>query len=123
MSKSLRQRPTIFFFAAVLAWDAHATPSGLNNIPTADTAPQGVLVLQMFSTVGGDNDSDFNLGFKTGVDFKPLRFEVGADSHVYPGVGGPVVLQSKVPTRSAIISRQSPEAWPMWHSASISVSA
>lgn len=74
----------------------YATPSGLNNIPTADTAPQGTLVLQTFSTVGGDADPDLNIGFKTGLEFKPVRFEFGADSHVYPGLGGPVVVQGKV---------------------------
>ncbi|MGI8889708.1 MAG: hypothetical protein ACR2G0_02855 [Chthoniobacterales bacterium] len=76
-----------------LAW---ATPSGLNNIPTADTAPQGTLVLQTYSTVGGGARDDLNFGFKTGLEFKALRFEFGADSHVYPGLGGPVVVQAKV---------------------------
>jgi hypothetical protein len=46
---------------------ASATPSGLNNIPTADTTPPGTFVFQGFSTMGGDRDTDFNLGFKTGL--------------------------------------------------------
>ncbi|MBV9009485.1 MAG: hypothetical protein JO354_10020 [Verrucomicrobia bacterium] len=75
---------------------ARGTPSGLNNIPTADTAPQGTFVLQVYSTVGAERDSDFNIGFKTGLEVDPLRFEFGADSHLYPGVDGPVVLQGKV---------------------------
>lgn len=86
---------TFLLFAASIA-SLHANPSGLNNIPTADTAPQGTLVLQTYSTVGGDWRDDLNFGFKTGLEFKSLRFEFGADSHVYPGLGGPVVVQGKV---------------------------
>ena len=82
-------------FAAVSA--ALGTPSGLNNIPTADTTPQGTFVLQAFSTTGGDGDTDFNIGFKTGIDFlKVVKLEVGADSHILPGKGGPVVISGKV---------------------------
>ncbi|MDQ6913741.1 MAG: hypothetical protein M3128_12800, partial [Verrucomicrobiota bacterium] len=66
------------FLLCLIVCDLHATPSGLNNIPTADTAPQGTLVLQVFSTVGGDAEDDFNVGFKTGLVFKPFRFEFGA---------------------------------------------
>lgn len=96
MSKSLLRSIALFILLAALPQIALATPSGLNNIPTADTAPQGTLVLQTYSTVGGDARDDLNFGFKTGLEFKPLRFEFGADSHVYPGLGGPVVVQAKV---------------------------
>lgn len=96
MSKSLWRSPALCLLLAALPQMALATPSGLNNIPTADTAPQGTLVLQTYSTVGGDARDDLNFGFKTGLEFKPLRFEFGADSHVYPGLGGPVVVQAKV---------------------------
>ncbi len=75
---------------------AHATPSGLNNIPTADTTPQGTFVLQGFTTVGGDNDADFNLGFKTGIDLKAVKLELGLSSHLYPGNGGPVTPHAKI---------------------------
>jgi hypothetical protein len=75
---------------------AAATPSGLNNIPTADTTPQRTLVLQAFGTVGGEADDDFNLGFKTGVDLGPLDMEFGADSHISPGDAGPVTVQAKL---------------------------
>ena len=76
---------------------ALATPSGLNNIPTADTTPQGTFVLQAFSTTGGDADTDFNIGFKTGVDIlKIVKFELGADSHLLPDKGGPVVVNGKL---------------------------
>jgi hypothetical protein len=75
----------------------HATPSGLNNIPTADTTPQGTFVLQAYSTVLGEADNDFNIGFKTGIDFnKYVHLELGADSHLVPGHGGPVTANAKL---------------------------
>ena len=52
-----------------LAGIAYATPSGLNNIPTADPTRQGAFVPQAFGTVGGEADNDFNPGFKTEIDF------------------------------------------------------
>ena len=75
---------------------AHATPSGLNNIPTADTTPQGTFVLQGFTTVGGSNAADFNLGFKTGIDLKAVKIELGLAAHLVPGNGGPVDPHFKV---------------------------
>jgi len=75
---------------------AHATPSGLNNIPTADTTPQGTFVLQGFTTLGGNNNADFNLGFKTGIDLKAVKLELGLASHLVPGKGGPVELHGKI---------------------------
>lgn len=84
-------------FASLLTSAALATPSGLNSIPTADTAPQRTLVLQAFSTVGGLADGDFNVGFKTGLDFDFVKFEIGADSRVYSvNNGGPVTAQAKM---------------------------
>jgi hypothetical protein len=78
---------------ASAAW---ATPSGLNNIPTADTTPQGTFVLQTFSTVGEAVNQDLNIGFKTGIDFKKVKLEVGLDSHLLPGNGGPVTVNGKI---------------------------
>ncbi len=75
---------------------AYATPSGLNNIPTADTPSQGDYVIQTYSTVGYGQKQDFNLGFKTGFDLKVLKLEVGVDSHISPGNGGPAVAQAKI---------------------------
>lgn len=75
---------------------SHGTPSGLNNIPTADTTPQGTLVFQAFGTVAGEADDDFNLGFKTGVDLGPLDMEFGIDSHMLPDGAGPVTVQAKL---------------------------
>ena len=74
---------------------AFATPSGLNNIPTADTPAQGDVVIQAWSNFGEDRDTDFNMGFKTGFDVWGQKFELGADSALFPNDSGPVVLQFK----------------------------
>jgi hypothetical protein len=83
------------FTLAALAFTVSATPSGLNNIPTADVTPQGVFVIQTFTNLGNDRDADLNVGFKTGLDVFGQKFEFGADSRLLPGKGGPVVLQGK----------------------------
>src|SRR5215471_5158645 len=82
----------------------HAAATGLNNIPTADTAPNLTLVLQEYSTFGADRSPDHVAGFKFGVD--PWqesewrnRFEWGLDSHFAPGDAGPAVFQVKYATQ------------------------
>src|SRR4051812_5790468 len=79
-----------------LAASAYATSTGLNNIPTADTPAQGDYVIQAYSTLGGDRDNDFNIGFKTGWDAMTVRFELGVDANMYPGRTGPVTAQTKL---------------------------
>src|SRR4051812_19919549 len=91
MKLSLPLLPWLFTACVALA-----TPSGLNNIPTADTAPPRTFVLQPFTTIGNDRDADFNLGFKTGLDFEVVRFEMGFASHISPGLGGPMTAHAKV---------------------------
>ena len=86
--------PALILLAGIAT--AHATPSGLNNIPAADTVPQGTFVLQGFTTLGGNRDADFNLGFKTGIDLKAVKLELGLASHLVPGKGGPVELHGKI---------------------------
>jgi len=86
--------PALILLASIAT--AHATPSGLNNIPTADTTPQGTFVLQGFTTLGGNRDADFNLGFKPGIDLKAVKLELGLASHLVPGKGGPVELHGKI---------------------------
>ncbi|MEO6784909.1 MAG: hypothetical protein ABI318_02145 [Chthoniobacteraceae bacterium] len=83
-----RHLPVLILLAGIAT--ANATPSGLNNIPTADTVPMGTFVLQGFTTLGGNNNADFNLGFKTGIDLKAVKLELGLASHLVPGKGGPV---------------------------------
>ena len=86
--------PALILLAGIAA--AHATPSGLNNIPTADTTPQGTFVLQTFTTVGDGVNADLNLGFKTGIDLKAVKLELGLASHLVPGKGGPVEVHGKI---------------------------
>jgi len=83
----------LFALTPVALW---ATPSGLNNIPTADTTPQGTLVGQVFGTVFEGGEADLWAGFKTGFQpFGPLhRFEFGLDSQLDAGAG-PIVGQVK----------------------------
>ncbi len=73
-----------------------ATPSGLNNIPTADTTPQGTFVFQAFSTLGDDRDEDLNFGFKTGLDLGPAGFEFGTAAKLLPGEDGPWTVHGKL---------------------------
>ncbi|MDB6118053.1 MAG: hypothetical protein JWO08_1834 [Verrucomicrobiaceae bacterium] len=86
---------TLALASLLLTTAAFATPSGLNNIPTADTPPQGTVVIQGWTNFGNDYDADFNMGFKTGFDVFGQKLEFGADSHLFPDKGGPVVVQFK----------------------------
>ena len=72
----------------------HASRSGLNNIPTADTTPAGTYVTQAYTRFGSDIDADFLMGFKTGLDLFGQRFELGFDSRLAPEAG-PFLLQAK----------------------------
>ena len=58
-----------------------ATPTGLNNISTADTVPEKVLVYQAFSDIGEDNKPDYFVGFKYGL---LDNLEVGLDGRIFP---------------------------------------
>lgn len=83
---------------------AHATTSGLNNIPTADVTPANVLVLQQINNFGSDQQSISSAGFKYGL---ASNFEIGLDKRIaasgsgsgVSGAGGlpagPWVLQVK----------------------------
>ncbi len=79
------------------------TPTGLNNIPTADTVPHRTVAVQYFSSFGGANQFAASepgktsewAGFKTGWEFKPLHVEWGLDSALGTGDSGPLVFQTK----------------------------
>ncbi len=73
---------------------AWATPSGLNNIPTADTVPHRTTAVQVFDLVGS-GPHDFWSGFKTGWDFSAFQLEWGLDSHLAPDPAGPLLFQTK----------------------------
>jgi hypothetical protein len=89
----------------LLAGAAFATPSGLNNIPTADTVPHRTVAVQYFSSFGGANQfgtsepgkSGHWLGFKTGWDFEPVHVEWGMDSLLGTGLSGPLFFQDEGP--------------------------
>src|SRR5690606_35373762 len=92
LQRTLPLNPTIGLFLIATASPLFATPSGLNNIPTADTTPQGVFVSQAFSTLWEDLDTDLNFGFKTGIDLNILDAEVGFSAHLLPDKGGPTAF-------------------------------
>ena len=69
-----------------------ASPSGLNNIPTADFAPQGTLVLQAYSSFQSDSKTSGTLGAKYGVGY---GLEIGADWQGAASPTGPLTLQVK----------------------------
>lgn len=64
----MKSSPPCILSCALLASPLFGTPSGLNNIPTADVTPMGTFVLQPFTNFGNDHDTDLTLGFKTGLD-------------------------------------------------------
>lgn len=89
--------------AFVAATSAFGTPTGLNNIPTADTVSHRTVAVQYFSSFGGGNQFATSepgktsqwMGFKTGLDFKPFHLEWGMDSPLGTGVSGPLFFQTK----------------------------
>lgn len=64
---------------------ANATTSGLNNIPTADVAPVGVLVMQQFSNAGSDQQTLYHFGFKYGP---AKNWEIGLDKRIHESGSG-----------------------------------
>lgn len=92
LPRALSLLPLLAFAAATPAF---ATPSGLNNIPTGDTVPHRTVAIQAFDTFGS-GPHDFWLGFKTGLEFGPIDFEWGLDSHIAPEPEGPLYFQTKI---------------------------
>ncbi len=91
--------------ALTLATCAFATPSGLNNIPTADTVPHRTVAIQAFSSFGpganqfaanGPDEHSFWMGFKTGLQFDFLNLEWGMDSPMITHESGPLFFQTKL---------------------------
>src|SRR5712691_2696609 len=104
--QSTRSLPIVapILLGIAFAPQLHASSSGLNNIPTADTAPNLTLVVQEYSTYGAQRRPDHVAGFKFGIDPWETRawrnrFEFGIDSHFAPGDAGPAVLQVKWATQ------------------------
>ncbi len=87
------------------AGSVFATPTGINNIPTADVVPHRTVAVQAFSSFGpganqfaanGPDEHAFWLGFKTGWQFSPVNLEWGLDSPVFDGPSGPLFFQTKL---------------------------
>jgi hypothetical protein len=76
-----------------------ATPSGLNNIPTADVTPTGLLVLQEINNFGSNQPSRFTAGFKCGI---AEGWEVGYDGRIsQTGIGTGVTGAGGAPSHGA----------------------
>jgi len=78
MKKKALSVALFLLFTAQCCW---ATPTGLNNIPTADVVPEKILVLQAFAEAGEDNKPDYFTGFKYGL---VKNLEIGLDGRVFP---------------------------------------
>jgi hypothetical protein len=103
----MTKNPTLPLAAALaLASSALATPSGLNNIPTADTIDHRTVAVQAFSSFGpganqfaanGPDEHSFWMGFKTGWDLtSQLHLEWGLDSPLFTHESGPLLFQTKL---------------------------
>ncbi|MBW8016451.1 MAG: hypothetical protein FVQ82_09705 [Planctomycetes bacterium] len=58
-----------------------ATPTGLNNIPTADVVFERVLVFQYFNNMAKNSKTEHFTGFKYGL---MKNVEVGLDGRIFP---------------------------------------
>jgi hypothetical protein len=93
----------LLFLACTTA--ALATPSGLNNIPTADLVPHRTVAVQAFTSFGpganqfaanGPGEDSFWMGFKTGWSLSPFNIEWGLDSPLFTQQSGPLFFQTRV---------------------------
>jgi hypothetical protein len=98
-----KQTRALLVAAFAIVSSAFGTPTGLNNIPTADTVPHRTVAVQYFSSFGGANQfaapeagkTSQWMGFKTGWDFEPFHLEWGMDSPLGTGMSGPLFFQTK----------------------------
>lgn len=92
-SPSLKCVLMVILIVAGLSTAALATPTGLNNIPTAEVVPQGLLVLQGFSEFGRERPPAWFAGAK----FSPAKnLEIGIDDRIAgPGSSAGPVFQAK----------------------------
>ena len=75
-------------------------PTGLNNMPTADTPPDRAVVFQFKSAFGSDVSTHYFGGFKMGLEPFGQRLEWGVDGTFGDGAlgedAGPAILQFKL---------------------------
>lgn len=79
----------------VFVTGAHASRSGLNNTPNADTSAAGTGVVQAYSSFGEDRKPSFLNGVRWG--FAPFgeKLEAGFDTRWKPGKSVPIFLNAK----------------------------
>ena len=99
--RSLQHASGMALAFALAAPAAVASPTGLNNIPTADTPGDHQIVFQAYYTTDADRAHDLWLAFKGGLHFElasdaVLRFEYGLDGRVADEGAGPTVAQFKL---------------------------
>lgn len=104
--RAFRAQPLVAFMFVVCvvgttAERADASPTGLNNIITADTPGDRQIVFQAFYTTDGEKQDDLWIAFKGGLHFNldelaVLRFEYGLDSRIADSDAGPTVAQFKL---------------------------
>lgn len=73
---------TAMFCHLALLSSASATPTGLNNIPTADTPPDRTVVFQSFATWGGGQPDSYWVGMKMGLTPAGQKLEWGVDGRL-----------------------------------------
>ena len=94
----MRASAALALASAAALW---GSSSGLNNIPTTDTAGNHVIVLQDYVTAGPRAAITNFVAFKMGYDFladtpSPLRLEWGMDGRTNPLEGSAALLQVKL---------------------------
>ena len=89
-------RSAVVGVLTALTASAWATPTGLNNIPTADVVPERTLVLQTFGNFAEHARPDYWAGFKYGL-YKNL--EVGFDAQINPEPSDDGALAAQVKYR------------------------
>lgn len=86
------------FFLAALAFPAaiaHASRSGLNNVPNADVSAAGTGVVQVYSTFGEDRKPSFLDGVRLGFAPGNEKIELGFDTRYKPGKVVPAFFNAK----------------------------
>ncbi len=94
MVRSMRSIWCLLFVLLLSGQQAWGSPSGLNNIPTTDFVPEGILVFQTWFNFGKDMQTEEFFGFKYGVPGLE-GLEIGID---WKGIGDPhghAALQAK----------------------------
>jgi hypothetical protein len=91
MTRAIKPVGAALLFCVLLPVACLASPSGLNNIPTADLAPYRVVVLQAWSNFANGADTFYFVGAKAGAT---RDLEVGLDAKASPD-GGPLTAQVK----------------------------